>query len=325
VEKVRSAVWQPPTDGPAGRDLDVRAALAGQASVRDWLPRRWSVHVFVAAVCALAGLPVSTVLALAPVLVLGVAMVVFWLWVGRWQTAARQLLDREPARLVEYEPVGRRLVRIEQLLVRVHPGYQHGRLWLVGPNADGLAVVFFGASAYPRPAQVVRRRPRTGPPPTSRPRSPMWRARLATVCTAVEVATQWTYLVAITVSIGLELAPQPRVLAWLYAGAALVLTVLFTRRLRRAMPSLRARRLLTAPLAEYPARALPRRSVAVTLSDGTELVGTFRRNWDVLATVRASGRLWVAGTPAAGVTLGVGMPGHPIAGVVRFDSTDGFD
>jgi hypothetical protein len=55
------------------------------------------------------------------------------------------------------------------------------------------------------------------------------------------------------------------------------------------------------------------------LPDGAELVGKLVLNFDVLSSVRASGRLWVAGTPAAGALLAVGVPDQPIAGMVRFD------
>lgn len=319
MEKVTAAVWQPPTNGPVGRDLDVRVSLAMQAQARDNLPRQWSGYVFVAVLCALARLPVSTVLALLPALAASAYMLVFWQRVGRWQQATQELLDTEPARLVEYEPVGRRLVRVGQILLRVHADYQNGKLWLVGPNADGLAVFFFGPTTYPRPAQVVTGPPRRATPPEPAARTPMWRARRETVFTTAWIAVRSVYLLAVIVSIGLELGPQPRVLAWLYAVAAVVLAVAFVRRLRLSMPSLRSRRLLSSPLVEYPARALPKGFVAVTLADGTELVGKLRRNWNVLATVRASGRLWVAGTPAPGATLGVGVPDFPIAGVVRFD------
>ncbi|EWM14745.1 hypothetical protein KUTG_05049 [Kutzneria sp. 744] len=320
VDKATTAVWQPPTDGPVGRDFDVRVNLAVQAGISERLPRSWSVCVFVALLCLADRLWVSAALALAAALVLSGNMLRYWALVGRWRPATLALLESEPARSVDYEPVTRRLVRIDGTVLRVHPNYQNARLWLVGPNADGFAVLFYGSRPFPRAARVVVRPPRrSGPPPRSKVRDPLWRARLIRTLTAAALALRWTVIVGLTVSVGLELAPQPHVLAWMLGVAGVLILILLVRNLRRSWPSLRLPALISVPLVEHRARLMPKRTVAVTLADGSELVGRLIRNQDVTSSVRASGRLWIAGTPAAGATLGVGVPDFPIVGAVRFD------
>jgi hypothetical protein len=318
VEKVTSAVWQPPTDGPVGRDFDVRVALAVRALVRDRFPRRWSTYVFLALVCLVAGLVVSSVLAVTAAVVMTAAMFQYWRQAGRSMPDVQRLLDAEPARLVDVEPVSRRLARVDGRLLRLHLGYQNMPLWLVGPDGNGLAVAFYGPVSSPRPVRVVHRRPLTAAP-APLPRSPLQRARTMVLVAGGLAVVRWTFILAITVSIGLELAPQPPVLAGLFGVAGIVIAVRLARDWRQFRPALLMRRQLAAPLTDHPARALRKRSVAVTLPDGAELVGKLVLNFDVLSSVRASGRLWVAGTPAAGALLAVGVPDQPIAGMVRFD------
>lgn len=320
MEKVTSAVWQPPTDGPVGRDFDVRVALGVQALVRDRVPRRWSKYVFVALLCVIARLPVSSVLAVTAALAMTAAVARYWWLVGRSMPAARRLLDAEPARLVDVEPVSRRLAKVDGMLLRLQFGYQNIPLWLVGPDADGLAVVFYGPRASPRFVRVVKRKPRPlTSAPVPRPWSPQRYARRVVLLLGGLMAARWAFVFAVTVSIGLELAPQPPVLAGLFGAAGIVIAVRLVRAGRRLRPALLMRRQLAAPLIDHPARVLPRRLVAVTLPDGRELVGKVVLNFDVRSSVRASGRLWLAGAPTAGASLAVGVPDQPIAGVVRFD------
>jgi hypothetical protein len=121
----------------------------------------------------------------------------------------------------------------------------------------------------------------------------------------------WAFIVAITASVGLELAPRPPVLVALLGLAGIVIAILLTRSWLRLRPAL------------LMCRQLTKQSVAVTLSDGAELVGKLVVNLDVLPSVRASGQLWVTGTPTPGATLAVGVPDHPVAGLVRFGRQGG--
>lgn len=321
MEKVTSAVWRPPVDGPASRDPDVRMAQWNQIRVRDRIPRIWSGYVFVAVLCPLFDLPVSTVLAAVAVLVVSWFMFEYWLRIGRPLPAVARLAEAEPARLVDVEILGRRVVRAEQLVLRLSGDLPTtGRMWLVGPRSDGLAVVFHEGIPRPIHAKVLPDVPRRlGRPSTTRPRDPRSAARRTTKVAYWLLGVRWGHTIAITVAIGLELAPQPAVLAWLFAIAGVLIAVFLTRSVLRTQPRLAASRLLAPDLVEYPAAVRPDWSIAVTSVDGTELVA--KRVWGpfVHAGARASGRLWVAGTPAAGVTLGVGVPDFPIAGVVRFN------
>jgi len=316
VEKATSAVWRPRADGPAGRDPDVRLAQWRQVWARDRIPRIWSGYVFVALLCLLLGLPVSSVLAAVAVLVVGAFMLGYWLRIGRPLTAVARLLEAEPARLVDVEVLDRRVVRAEQLVLRLSGDVSTGgRLWLVGPSPDRVAVVFHAGIPRPMPVQVLAEVPRRlGRPPASRPQDPRAVARRASAVALWRLGLQWAHTIAITVAIGLELAPQPVVLAWLFAVAGVLIAVFLARNVLRARARLRVSRLLVPDLVEFPATVRADWTIAVE----TELAGKVLWGPHVHASVRASGRLWIAGTPAAGATLGVGVPDFPIAGVVRF-------
>ncbi|QUQ69873.1 hypothetical protein [Kutzneria sp. CA-103260] len=315
MEKATSAVWQPREDGPAGRDPDVRLAQWRQVWVRDRIPRIWSGYVFVALLCLLLGLPASTVLAAVAVLVVGAFMLMYWLRVGRTLTAVGRLLEAEPARLLDVEVLDRQVVRAGQLVLRLAGDVPtSGRLWLVGPSPEGLAAVFLEGIPRPVHAKVLPEVPRLGRPPAARPQDPQAAARRASTVASWRLGLRWAHAIAITVAIGLELAPQPAVLAWLFVIAGVLIAVFLARSVLRALPRLRLSRLLAAELVEYPASVRPDWSIAVE----TDLAAKVLWGPDVHASVRASGRLWIAGTPAAGVTLGVGVPDLPIAGVVRF-------
>ena len=318
MERVRTAVWQPPTDGPVGHDPDVRRAVWAQAWVRDWLARAWGMQVLLALLCLLVGLPVSTILATLAVLTLGFLMLVHRLRVGRTLPGVARLLDAGPARLVEIEHLGRDVIRAEEKLLRASGTVLGERVWLVGPDDDGLAAIFNEARSTPYPARLLHRPPRPGGRPSTRPQDPRAAAKRTEVNGLRVFAVRWGFTITITVCIGLELAPQPRVLAALYAVTAVVIAIVMTRNwLRRTRWYLGANRRFAPPLVEYHARLHADRSFAVSV-DGTELIAKVCWEHGVVGNVRASGRLWIAGTPAAGVTLGVGVPDFPVAGVVRF-------
>jgi hypothetical protein len=318
VEKVTTAVWQPPTDGSVGRDPDVRRALLEQSSLRDRVSRLWGTHLFLALLCLLLGLSVSTVLSTLAVLVISGFMLSFRLRVGRTLHDVVDLLNTAPARLAEAEPSGPAMIRAENMLLRGYRGFRGERVWLVGPDDRGLVAVFDEASPYPYGTKVTARTT-SARKSADRSRDPQGRASAVGNAALRLFVSRWGFAIVITVCIGLELGPQPRVLAWLFAVAAVVIAVFMTRDWLRTRWTLRGRRLLEAPLVEYPARLHADRSFTVTLEDGSELVAKIAWERDVVANVRASGRLWIAGTPAAGVTLGVGVPDFPVAGVVRFN------
>jgi hypothetical protein len=303
-----------------GGDPDVRRALWEQGWVRDWIARTWGTHVMLALMCLLFGLTVSTVLATLAVAVLSLLMLFRRLRVSRTLPDVARLIDTEPARLVEVESLGRRVFRVDQTLLHGSGSVRGERAWLLGPDDNGIAVFFDEASPTPHAARVVDQPPRPGGRSVGRPRDPRSAAKLAAIVGLVVYVIRWAFGVAITVCIGLELAPQPQVLAVLYVIAGVVIAVFMTRNwLRRMRWRLGSGRLFEPPLVEYQARLHADRSFAVTTEDGAEFVAKVFWEKDVAANVRASGRLWIAGTPAAGVTLGVGVPDFPVAGVVRFN------
>ena len=322
MARVRTAVWQPPTDRAAGRDPDVRRSLRLLREHSDRLARAWSGLVFLALLCLFTGLPVSTGLATVAVLVVSRRMVTQWLRVGRYRAVVDELLATELARSIEAEHLGGQLLKIDGNTLRFPVLMPTVRLadhvWLVGPNAAGQAVVFGDAVVYPNFGQTVAepaqrlsgQRPARGEPRVG--------ARSSARSAARGFARRWVFTALMVISIGTELAPQPQVLTWLYVIAALTILVLAGRQWLRIAPCLRAPSLLRAPLVEYPAKLGPDQSVVVTLPDGSELAGKVVWSVQLLANVRASGLLWVAGIPAPDMTLGVGVPDYPIAGVVRF-------
>ena len=159
MEKATSAVWQPRRDGPAGRDPDVRLAQWRQVWVRDRIPRIWSSYVFVALLCLLLGLPVSTGLAAIAVLVVGGFMLGYWLRIGRPLLAVGRLLEAEPARLVDVEVLDRRVVRSEHLVLRLPDGVDDAALQRAlaasGVNAMALSGYVPSGRIAPYPGLVV--------------------------------------------------------------------------------------------------------------------------------------------------------------------------
>ncbi|MDQ0378046.1 hypothetical protein [Amycolatopsis thermophila] len=55
----------------------------------------------------------------------------------------------------------------------------------------------------------------------------------------------------------------------------------------------------------------------VLLADGEAKVRFTRQPLDLLVNIRASGRLWVLGTPQRGKRVVVGLPGYPVLGLVK--------
>ena len=324
MAKLTSAVWQPPTDGPVGRDPEIRRVLSEQQSRRDRLARSCCTQGFVAVVCVLAGLPVSAVLAVMVAALSVWTTFNYWRRQGRRLNAATELLAAEPARRVELELLDRRVVRVGDMWLSVAgwwPGARTGTdWWLVGPDANGVAVVLVSGVAAPMPAWVLAGPPkRFGPAAPARATGPVQFAQVAAHRAAQLFAMRWAYTVVLTFVIGAELAPQPQVLAWLYAIAGLIIVLLAARQWRRIATLLTMPSLLAPPLVDYPARIRADRSFVVTLPDESELAGKLVLATNVAGNVRASGRLWVAGTPAAGAVLGVGVPDVAAVGLARFD------
>lgn len=324
MAKLTSAVWQPPMDVPVGRDPEIRRALSEQQARRDRLARSCCTHGFVAVVCVLAGLPVSAALTVTAAALAAWVTFTYWRQVGRTLDAVTELLAAEPARPVELELLDRKVARVGDMWLsatRNWPGARAGRhWWLVGPDADGLVVAFVSGTAAPVPARVLAGPPKQlGPKVQAKAVGPPVLARAVARRAARRFAGRWAYTVMLTFTIGIELAPQPQVLACLYALAGLVFVVPAARHWRRTATLLTMPRRLAAPLADYPARIRADRSFVVTLPDESELTGTFVSATNVAGNVRASGRLWIAGTPAAGAVLGVGVPDFAAAGLVRLD------
>ena len=323
MAKVTSAVWQPPTDGPVGRDPEIRRVLSEQQSRRDRLARSCCTQGFVAVVCVLAGLPVSAVLTVLATALTAWVTFKYWRRVGRKLDAVTGLLAAESARRVELELLDRTVARVGDTWLSFEgfwPGVRSSRhWWLAGPDANGLVVAFVDGTAAPMPARVL-----TGPPKQLGPEVPAKvvdagvLAERAASGAAWRFATRWAYVIVLTIAIGAELGPQPQVLAWLYGIAGLVIVLLAARQWRRTAPLLTMPSRLAPPLVDYPARILTDRSFVVTLPDESELAGKYVWATNLLGNVRASGRLWVAGTPVAGATLGVGVPDVAAAGIVRF-------
>lgn len=280
------------------------------------------------------------------------AQVVSLLWWSPWLRRARRLLTSEPwrpvpAQLVRGGPKSTRcVVRLSAghapllLLIRKAPWPlqqmigRTGRLWMVGPDAGGTAVVTVDGCNGGLPAKVIGQPPPGEVPVLPAPGatgSPLDDPVIASVVAPrqrVAVPLLGIFLIALGVA-----APAVFSRGWYrhvlgvtcIVFGVLLLAGLFSqlRQVRRLRSLLRAGPWTPLPVRLEPWQPRARRFVAnvsgqVRLPDGTEAAVTLpKSNLDVFMNATDSGLLWVAGEPVRGRTFAVGVPGYLVLGTAR--------
>jgi hypothetical protein len=278
------------------------------------------------------------------------AQVVSLLWWSPWLRRARTLLAGEPwrpvpAQLVRGGPKSTRcVVRLSAgpapLLLRIRTAPwplqqtigRTGRLWMVGPDAGGTAVVTVDGCNGGLPAKVIGQLPPGEVPVLPAPGatgSPLDDPVIASAVARrqrVVVPLLGIFLMALGVAtIAVFSSGWYRyLLGWGCVVLGVVLLAGLSPQLRHER---RLRSLLrVGPWTPLQVRLEPwkpqRRQVVanvsgeVQLPDGTVADVTLRRSSiDMYMNATDSGVLWVAGQPARGGTFAVGVPGHPVLGV----------
>ncbi|SDC60030.1 hypothetical protein [Actinokineospora iranica] len=235
----------------------------------------------------------------------GVMILVRLRFASRWIPSAHAQLGSSP-----WRPVTARVVRTRAEMVTVeveengaftalevrglraaHRSVigRTGEVWLVGPAADGWAVVRIDGSHEPFPARV-RRKP-VPPGAVSDPIDP------------AETSRRWV--------------------RWLRSQARRSLGLSRRRRGDLRLPELveagewtRARAWAAPWIARLDGTA--EATVTVQLDDGATLTASLpNASVDLLGTVWETGTLWFAGRPEAGKTMAAGFPGYPLLAVAR--------
>jgi hypothetical protein len=332
-------LWRPPVDAPVGSDPAVRLNLDF------WRKRRLAppivVYVVLAALMFLlhAGFSMLGLLFLVLAgMTLG-SLIQFRSRVGWWLKAAPSLLDGGPAVRVRSAVVGGKgawtLLSIDGGRFYLHvTNTESGvrqfiarqqEVSLVGPNADGIAVVLVDGIPAPLPARVEPAPAAPSPVAITDEDLPRWAA-------ARQARAIWASLAIVAFGGASVVFDMVLLIAgWTAAisGFVAVLAVaLIASRFRRGEQHRIGKLLGNGPWQAYPVQLLSwtgnpavvgKLRLALTLPDGSQLPVTARLGpaW-LVANISATGLLWVAGTPRPGEAAAAGLPGHPHVAAVRF-------
>jgi hypothetical protein len=338
------AVWRP-TDRWQAEDEAVALRMKHYAHRNRVLLYSIGVPVLVVLFEWLTG-TMYTIAAAALVAMVATVIVAAWYRavVGHWLPAARELMAGSPsrrlsARVMAHRP-GRTVIGtgdgflavrfvdrgLRQVVARV------GEITVVGPDANGRAVVFVDGEPTPLPAKVVAAPEQTEPEPSVD--ASQWfvtrqaRNRWIQFIGALLVAAGFAY----DAQQPLMIAVRPEIAGtaqfyWIYvalfAGIALVM-------LAAALAQHRLSRLLVAgQWHKYPAalagwrgksdRPFSDLTLYVSLPDGrSQKVVVPKASPALMANVYVTGTLWTVGPLVAAKPVAVGVPGHPIAAAARF-------
>jgi hypothetical protein len=345
----------PPTDRPALDDPTTALLLTGMAR-RITANRHLGFFLLVSLAIAVGtSLPDGTAArpASAYSAVVGVAaalLVLAWmvktqLPLGRWLRSARRLLAAQAWRPVPATVISRRVVEVgadgERWQARVAGPLpdavrqvitRAGRVWLVGPDADGWLSLRIDGWHEPLPGRrqdpVIMSVPGQSAPVTDvDPVTGSWAAYLA------RAERRWLW--ALTLGPALGLTGSRAMISgsvWGVVVQAAILAVLVAVAVAQRWRLWRDRRMLpgllqagpwtkvSAALRPWEAKpsGLANARGTMWLSDGGTVEITLREaSVDLLGTMWETGAVWVAGEPVAGKTVAVGFPGYPLLAVAR--------
>jgi hypothetical protein len=339
------AVWRPPDQWQA-EDEAVELRMKHYAHRNRVLLYSIGVPVVVVLFEWLTGTP-YTVAAAALLAVVATTIAAVWhqVVVGGWLPAAKELLAGSPsrrlaARVMAHRP-GRTVIGTGEgfLLVRLaNRGLRQviartGEITLVGPDADGRAVVFVDGHPTPLPAKVVAAAEQTEPEPVVD--APTWfvtrqaRDRWILFAGALLVAAGFAY----DAQQPMVVLVRPEIVGtaqfnWIYV--ALFVGTALTAMISALALHWLSRLLVAGQWQQYPAALVGWRGTSqrpsgdltlyVSLPDGrSQKVVVLRASTELMANVYVTGTLWVVGPPSAGKVSAVGVPGHPIVAAARFE------
>jgi hypothetical protein len=298
----------------------------------------WTIGVpvlFVLIEWIMGGLQVVAAMCLVALVVMVIIAAWHQLVVGRWLPTAETLLATSPRRrlaacVMAHRPsytvlgAGDMYLRVRfvnrglrQVIAR------SGEITVIGPDANGNAVVFVDGWPIPLPARVAAPTAQAAPEPTVDPAK--WfvarQAGVSWLCAAGASLLAAGFIYD---------AQQPTMavaLDWLYA---LLFAGVAIAALASALGQHRLSRLLTVgQWLRYPAalaslKGESRRpyvdlTLHVSLQDGrSQKVVVRKASPALMANVYVTGTLWVVGPAVPGRLSAVGVPGHPIVAAARF-------
>ncbi|MBA8929118.1 hypothetical protein BC739_006336 [Kutzneria viridogrisea] len=341
-------VWRPPADRPAGQDNAVAVTMTALAKAPARMVRSILLLAGSALVLVLAsrGINLFSGLVLAMAALTLVSYATFQARVGQWLPAMRRLLGGVPERVrvrVVAHQGNQTVLAVQDGAVHLRVGLvtsglrqviqRANEVWLIGPDANGDAVVFADAFPVPLPARVV-------PAPTGATVDPLdagtsmhpaedklavWGALRVRARVRNSLLSALVVVLVVFAAYGLvgDLLPPGAAV-----GAVVGVVVVSLMMLAGSRQVLRLPTLLRAAdqWTSFPVVVqswLPRQAggpcrLVAYLPDGTQVpVLLPRATVDVVANISATGTLWVAGTPQRGRFCAVGVPGYPIIAVAR--------
>jgi hypothetical protein len=331
--------WRPPTDRPVDSDPAI------QLHLNFWRKRKLVQPIVVFLVLAAlmfllhAGFSMLGLLFLAAAAMSVTALLQFRARVGWWLKAAPSLLDGAPAVRVRSEAVGgegtQTLLSIEGGRLCLHVTNtesavrqflaRQSEVWLVGPNADGVAAVLVDGVPAPIPARVVPAPTAPHPVPVTDEDLPRWAAARAARVVWASIAFVGRAGASLLFDLLLSIDGwTAATIGFFVVLAAALIASPFRRGDQHRMVKL----LGNGPWQAYPVQLLSwggnpavigKLRLALTLPDGSQLPVTVRVGpaW-LVANITATGYLWVAGPPRPGEATVVGLPGYPQIAAARY-------
>jgi hypothetical protein len=262
------------------------------------------------------------------------SLVAFHLRWGRWAETSKALLSSIVTRRVTAEVIswqGKNVVLAldgGQLCVRagaVHRDARQvvartGEIWLAGPDANGAVVLFIDALPVPVHGQSLAAVPERMAPEAPAADLPLSYAKRFAAMQWIPVGIFLLLIAAFSYDV------MDSEFRQVYGTFLIVLLILS---LARILPILKLPALVKAGhWQSYQAtmhiwKGDPKLTgdlgVTITYPDGGIQPVTIRHaSAELVANIANTGLLWVAGTPAPGLTLAVGVPGYPIAAPAKF-------
>ncbi len=207
-----------------------------------------------------------------------------------------------------------------------------GEITMIGPDAEGNAVVFVDGQPTPLPAKVVEAPEPTEAEPIARvsvngaeDEVPQWYAARHARIQWIPFSAVFTVFVALVYDMQLA-SHLPVAFTWAYAVLAVILLL---GPVFGARDQIRLSKLLSAGQWQaYPVtvetwkgsaqRPFADLTVKLGVPGGEYQLVVKHASVELVANISATGTLWMVGLPKGAKSAAVGVPGHPIVAPARF-------